>query len=55
MDEEDEDLTVLGVVIFLIKWMYGVTISILSMIPAWILITIALILFIRYLLRPCGE
>lgn len=51
---DDEDLTVMGVVIFLIKWLWGVIIEVLSLLPQWILITVGVLLFARYLLMPLG-
>ena len=53
--DDEEDLSVLGVVIFLIKWLWGVMIAVLSLIPNWILILIAVVLFVRYLLKPLSK
>lgn len=50
--KEEEDLTVLGVVIFLIRWLFGVIVEVGSLIPAWILILIAVVIFVRYMLMP---
>lgn len=53
--DETDDLTVLQVVTFLVKWTFEVLIQIASLIPIWIWIVIAVVLYVRYLLTPTGQ
>lgn len=55
MADDAGDMTLLQVILFMIKWLFAVVFEIASLIPSWIWITIAVVIYVRYLCLPSGT
>ena len=54
-DDGQEDLSVAGVFVFLLKWLFNVMIELWLMLPFWLRVAVAVLLFIRYLMMPLSK